>query len=132
MSSNSSVLLKPLITGAIVAGLDQYVLKTRNINESFYFGAAAAVGVYTGGMVSKAMPIDIGSGEYFDSKTVEMRVAEVGVGAGAGYALNRFVLKNDYNKNDMIMKLGVIVGADFISEYITDYLAGRKLSFLTE
>ena len=122
--SDSSILLKPIITAGIVVALDQYVMKTRNINESFYFGA--------GGMVAKAMPIDIGSGSYFDSKTVEMRVAEVAIGAGSGYAINRFVLKNEYNKNDLLMKLGIIAGADFVAEYLTDYLAGRKLSFLTE
>ena len=130
--SDSSILLKPIITAGIVVALDQYVMKTRNINESFYFGAAAAVGTYAGGMVAKAMPIDIGSGSYFDSKTVEMRVAEVAIGAGSGYAINRFVLKNEYNKNDLIMKLGIIAGSDFVAEYLTDYLAGRKLSFLTE
>jgi len=30
----------------------------------------------------------------------------------------------------MMMKLAVIAGADFISEYITDYLEGKPLSFL--
>ena len=132
MSTDSTILMKPLITAAVVVAIDQYVMKTRSMNDSLYFGAAAAVGVYAGGMVSKAMPIDIGSGAYFDSKTVEARAAEIAIGAGGGYAINRFVLKNDFNQNDLIMKLGVIVAADFIAEYASDYITGKKLSFLTE
>ena len=65
-----------------------------------------------------------------DPRTLEGRVLEVGLGTGATYALNKFVFLNDLNPNDLMMKVGVIVAADFVAEYIDDYLAGRPLSFL--
>jgi len=68
-----------------------------------------------------------GSGGMVDPKTLEERILEIG---RAVYSINRFVLNNDLRPNDLMMKAGVIAAADFISEYIDDYLAGRPLSFL--
>lgn len=129
MSENT--LLKPIVMGATIVALDKFVMKTTNMNESLYFGLAGAVGVYTGGMVAKAMPLPLPSGEYFDGKTLEMRIAEIGIGAGVGYALNKYALKNDYNSKNMLNKLGVLAVSDFIAEYAVDYIQGRKLSFFT-
>jgi hypothetical protein len=130
MSENT--LLKPLITGATVVAIDKFVMKNDNMNESLYFGAAAAAGIYGGSMVAKAMPLTLPSGDYFDGKTVELRVAEVTVGAGIAYALNKYVLKNDYSQDQMLNKLAVIAVADFIREYAVDYLQGNKLAYFTE
>ena len=129
MSENT--LLKPIVMGATVVALDKFVMKTPNMNESLYFGLAGAVGVYGGSMVAKALPLPLPSGEYFDGKTLEMRIAEIGIGAGGAYALNKFVLLNDYNSRNMLNKVALLAGADFISEYLVDYLQGRKLSFFT-
>jgi len=117
--------------GATVIALDKFVMKTPNMKESLYFGLAGAVGVYAGQMVAKALPLPLPSGEYFDGKTLEMRIAEIGIGAGGAYALNRYVLKNDYNSRNMLNKVALIAAADFISEYAVEYVQGRKLSFFT-
>jgi hypothetical protein len=129
MSENT--LLKPIVMGATVVALDKFVMKNQNMNESLYFGLAGAVGAYGGAMVAKAMPLPLPSGDYFDGKTLEMRIAEIGVGAGVGYALNKYALKNDFNQKNMLNKLGILAVSDFISEYAVDYLQGRNLSFFT-
>ena len=129
MSENT--LLKPIVMGATVVALDKFVMKNQNMNESLYFGVAGAAGAYFGAMTAKAMPLPLPSGEYFDGKTLEMRIAEIGIGAGVGYALNKFVLKNDFNKQNMLNKLGILAGADFIAEYAVDYIQGRAPSFFT-
>jgi len=129
MSENT--LLKPIVMGATIVALDKFVMKNENMNESLYFGLAGSIGVYTGGMVAKALPLPLPSGEYFDGKTLEMRLAEVGVGAGVAYAINMYALKNDYSQNDMLNKLALLAAADFIAEYAVDYLQGRKLAFFT-
>jgi hypothetical protein len=66
----------------------------------------------------------------YDVKTLETRLAEVGIAGLGGYALNKFVLNNDLRPNDMLQKVGLIVAADFVSEYVDDYLSGRPLEFL--
>jgi hypothetical protein len=125
MSSN----LKPLLTGAVIIGLDKYALGQTNLNSSIYFGVAGAVRIFAAQIVTPMIPKQ-GSGTMIDPRTLEGRILEVGLGTGSTYVLNRFVLNNDLNPNDLLMKVGVIAGADFISEYIDDYLSGRPLSFL--
>ena len=129
---SETTLLKPLVMGATIVALDKFVMKTQNMNESLYFGLAGAVGAYGGAMVAKAMPLPLPSGDYFDGKTLEMRIAEIGIGAGVGYALNKYAMKNDFNSRNMLNKLGLLAAADFISEYAVDYLSGRKLAFFTD
>ena len=130
MSENT--LLKPLITGATVVAIDKFVMKNDNMNESLYFGVAAAAGIYGGSMIAKAMPLPLPSGDYFSGKTVELRVAEVTVGAGVAYTINKYALKNDYSQDQMLNKLAVLAVSDFIAEYAVDYLQGNKLAYFTE
>jgi hypothetical protein len=65
-----------------------------------------------------------------DTKTLETRVLEIAIGTGATVAINKFVLNNDLRPNDILQKVGVILAADFVSEYIDDYMNNRPLSFL--
>ena len=129
---SESTILKPLITGATVVALDKLIMKNDNMNESMYFGVAAMAGIYGGSMIAKAMPLPLPSGEYFSGKTVELRVADITVGVGAAYVINKVALKNDYSQDQMLNKLAVLAVADFISEYAVDYLQGNKLSYFTE
>ena len=125
MSSN----LKPILAGAVIVAIDKYALNQQNLNNSIYFGIAGAVGIFGAQIVTPLIP-NQGSGTMIDPRTLEGRVLEVGLGTGATYALNKFVFLNDLNPNDLMMKVGVIVAADFVAEYVDDYLAGRPLSFL--
>ena len=125
----SSLMQKPLLMAGAVVALDRFVLKNSNLNNSLYFGVAGAIGIYMGGMVAKAIPLPLPSGDYFDGKTLELRIAEITIGTGVAYGLNRFVLKNDFNKNEMMKKVGVLAVADVISELADDYLSSRPLSF---
>ncbi len=121
--------LKPIVTAGAIVALDKFVLNQQNLNSSLYFGVAGAAGIYAAQMIVPMIP-NQKSGSMIDAKTLEGRILEVGLGAGAVYAMNRYVLNNDLRPNDMAMKLAVIVGADFIGEYVTDYIEGRPLSFL--
>ena len=51
-------------------------------------------------------------------------------GTGASYAINTYVLKNTNYYDDIYKRLGVIVAADFIGEYISDYMTGEPLQYL--
>ena len=111
MSSN----LKPILAGAVIVALDKYALNQQNLNNSIYFGIAGAVGIFGAQIVTPLIP-NQGSGTMIDPRTLEGRVLEVGLGTGATYALNKFVFLNDLNPNDLMMKVGVIVAADFVAE----------------
>ena len=130
MSSNSFT--KPLITGGLVVAGDKFIFEEPDMTKSLYFGAATALGVAAATQVSHmagSLLPNLGKAGFIDSKTLEIRILEIGFGAGAAYGLNRYVLKNDFQYNQMMNKLALIAGADFVAEYITDYLENRPLSF---
>jgi hypothetical protein len=128
-STNSSY-LKPLITGAVAVAGDRFLLNQLDMNKSLYFGGAVAAGTFLGAMVGDSIPVVIPEGgTYYDAKTLEQRLAEVGASAAAAYVINTQILKNDYQFSQMYSKLALIAGSDFIAEYIVDYYENRNLSF---
>ena len=128
MSNNN---LKPFLVGGIIVAADKFVLNQPNMNSSLHFGVAGVAGIYLAQNVSQMLPSNQGQiTTMIDVKTLETRMLEVSLGAAATYGINKFALKNDLKPNELIQKIGVIVAADFVGEYIDDYIAGRPLSFL--
>ena len=123
--------LKPFLTGGAIIALDKFVLNQQDMNSSLYFGVAGVAGLFASQLLVPMLPNNQGTfSDMVDTKTLETRVLEVGLGTGATFAINKFVLNNDIRPNDLLQKVGVIVAADFISEYIDDYMNNRALSFL--
>ena len=81
-------------------------------------------------MVVPMLPDQPSMSTYIDTKTLETRILEIGLGTGATYGINKFILNNDIRPNDAIQRLGVIAAAVFISKYIDDYMNNRALAFL--
>ena len=127
--SNSN--LKPFLVGGLIIAADKFLLNQPNMNSSLYFGISGVAGIYLSQNLAQMLPSNQGQiSTMIDVKTLETRMLEVSLGAGATYAINKFALKNDLRPNDLLNKVGVILAADFIGEYIDDYIAGRPLSFL--
>ena len=122
---------KPIAMAACVVAADKYILGETDMNRSLYFGAAGAIGVYAAGLVAPLVPFEtfLPDGSFTDGRTLEIRLLEVGVSTGVGFVLNKFVLKNEYYMDQELKKIAVLAGADFVSEYIDDYISGRPLSF---
>jgi hypothetical protein len=96
-TSTNSAYLKPLITGAVAVAGDRFLLNQLDMNKSLYFGGAVAAGTFLGAMVGDSIPVVIPEGgTYYDAKTLEQRLAEVGASAVAAYVINTQILKNDY------------------------------------
>ena len=93
-------------------------------------GASAGIGVALGGFVGSSLPaVNFGNQAYFgNGKGVTQRVSEIGIGVGASYIINNYVLKNTGFRDSYINQIGVIVAADLAGEYISDYVAGRPLA----
>ena len=122
---------KPFFTGGIIIALDKFVLMQPDMNSSLYFGVAGAIGIFAAQYVVPMLPNNQAQiSTMLDTKTLETRVLEIGLGTGATYAINKFVMNNDLRPNDLLQKVGVILAADFVAEYIDDYMNNRPLSFL--
>ena len=127
--SNSN--LKPFLVGGLIVAADKFILNQPNMNSSLYFGAFGIIGIYLAQNLKQMLPSNQGQiSTMIDVKTLETRMLEVSLGAGATYAINKFALKTYLKPNELIQKVGVIVAADFIGEYLDDYIARRPLSFL--
>ena len=101
------------------------------MNSSLYFGVAGVVGIFAGQYIAPILPNNQAQiSTMLDTKTLETRVLEIFIGAGATVAINKLVLNNDLRPNDILQKVGVILAADFVAEYIDDYMNNRALSFL--
>ena len=123
--------IKPIaMAGCVIAG-DKFILKETDMNRSMYLGAAGAAGVLAAQMVAPMITTNISmiNGAYTDSKTLELRVLAISGAVGVAFVLNKFVLKNEIYVNNDLNKIALLAGADFVAEYIDDYLSGRTLSF---
>jgi len=129
MSSNSDFVIKPLATAAVAVAIDQFILKN-DMNRSMYLGLASGVGASLGSSIGFLPPVNFGMQSFFgNGKGVTQRITEMGVGVGAAYVINNYVLKNTGFRDNFTNQIGVIVAADLAGEYISDYIAGRPLAF---
>ncbi len=127
MNSN----LKPFLVGGLIVAADKFVLNQQDMNSSLYFGVAGVAGIYAAQNLKQMLPSNQGQiSTMIDVKTLATRMLEVSLGAGATYAMNKFAFNNDLRPNDLLQKVGVIIAADFVAEYIDDYMNNRPLSFL--
>ena len=130
--STSDSFVKSIATGATTFLIDKFIFNESNFNRSAILGASSAVGAYLGIMtgsfipdLSNSLPVFLGNG-----KGLLERVAEIGIGSGTAYTINRFILKNNSYKENMTNKLITLTVGDIVGEYISDFVAGRPLSIL--
>ena len=129
MSKIDSKLVKPVIAFGTAIAIDRFYFQERDLNSSMYFAGATAAGIYFGSIVGGMAP-DMAYGILGNGKQVEERITEIALGSASAYALNKYVFKNDYSRDQMIYKLVAIAACDFVGELGSDLLAGRPLDFL--
>lgn len=120
----SHAVAKPLVAGLVAAAADHLVMKNPDIKGCALFGAAVGGGIFA---VSWVEPI---VSPFFPTKTpmgnigkaLEGRIVEILCGSAGAYALNRFVLKNEFNSNNMTKKVGIVIAADLAGETVCELL----------
>ena len=94
-SSSMSDYVKPLVGAATAIALDKFVLINPNMMSSAYFGTSVGGAQFFVGMFNASVPrclpgiAAIGA----SGVTLSKRAAEITAGAGAAYAINKFVLR---------------------------------------
>ena len=137
MSSSSSSsdidYFKIIATAGSAAAIDMFIFGENNINNTGVIAVSAGAGAWIGSMVgtslpdlSSSLPVFLGNG-----KGLMQRALEIGSGVGAGYAINKFVLKSGGYRENMTNKLITFAAADVIGEYASDYINGRPLSLVS-
>ena len=127
-SSINPIVLKSLISVPIAYVLDQKVLKEGDMYSSGYFAASVGAGIYVGSTFGSTVAASIPSVPQSYIGIAE-RVSEISLGAGASWALNKWVLKNDkYGTGNS--RIAVIAGADILSTLIVEYVSGQPLMII--
>ena len=124
-------ILKAVVAGGVAAAADHLVMKNPDLKSCAMFGGATAAGVFGVSLVIdpllKMIPTHTPIGNL--GKGIEQRVLEC-CGATAGvYAMNKFLLHNEYSMKEMLPKLAIIAIADLIGEGVSDVMMGEKLDF---
>ena len=128
---SNSDFIKPIAMAACVIAGDKYIFNEPDMNRSLWFGASGAAGVYAARLVAPIVPFEamLPDGTFTDGRTLELRLLEIAGATGVGYVVNRYVLKNEVFSDIQYRKMALLAGADFVSEYIDDYMNNRALSF---
>ena len=122
----------PLISGAVVVALDKFVLGENNMTRSAYLGAAAVGGIYAGQTIAPMVPFysSLPSSTLYNNKTLELRLLEIGLGAGAAYGLTKFT-DIRYTPSEIQQKVGILVAGSIAGTYIADYLNSKPMTYLS-
>ena len=120
----SHAVAKPLFAGLAAAAADHYLMQNPTLKDNAMFGAAVGAGIFAVSwvepLVSPLFPTKTPMGNM--GKALEGRIVEIACGSAAAYALNRFVLKNEFNPRNMMKKIGIVAAADLVGETVCEFL----------
>ena len=127
----NAVFIKPVVAGAIAGLGEKYILHGSNIT-SLYFGGAVAAGIMVSGTIGALIEPHVPTSTSIASmlgKSLEARIIEVSTAGAASYAVNRFVLHNEWrtDMNSLLMRIGIIAVADVVAESVVDVLVHAHL-----
>jgi len=98
------------------------------MTNNAYFGASVGAGILVGSMIGSTVPSIMQDTAYYNDKTIAQRSFEIIGGTSTSYALIQMTTPN---YGDFYKRIGIVVATDFISEYLTDYIIGNQLSYLS-
>jgi hypothetical protein len=137
MSSSSSSydpdIVKALGSAGVAFALDKFYMGQQDMQKSAMFAAAVGVGNYTSSYLinNDVIPIVLPDmGTFANGVAVQARIQEIALGAGASYALNRFVFKQTVSNNEFMKQIGIVIAADLGGEIIKDYMVGDSINVL--
>jgi hypothetical protein len=120
----SHAVAKPLVAGVAAGIADHFFMKNTNMKSNAYFGAAVGAGIFSVSwiepIVAPLFPTHTPIGAI--GENLEGRVVEIALGSASAYAMNKYILKNEYTNQDMLYKLGIVVAADLIGETVCEFL----------
>ena len=120
----SHAVAKPLVAGITAGVADRFIMKNDDLKSNLMFAGAVGAGIasvsWIEPIVSPMFPTSTPLGHI--SKSLEGRIVEIACGSASAYALNKFVLHNEYTSHDLLMKLAIVAGADLVGETVCELL----------
>ena len=128
---------KAVIAFGISASIDKFIYKSPNIKNTLILASVAGASNYIASSLqeSNLIPslqiIEAYNSETINIKTIEQRIIEISLSGLGAYTVNNQILKNmraNLTIQDCVM---LFVAPSIIAEYVTDYVFGQKLSYLS-
>ena len=120
----SASIVKPMVAATTILLIDKFYFKINNITSNIYFAGSVGVGVFAsssiGEMTRNLFPTNTAIGSL--GKNLESRIVEVVCGSTSVYAMNRFILHNEFKVSDMIPRIIAIGVADIVAESISEMI----------
>ena len=133
---NNEKNFKALVCGVVGMSIDKFIYKSPYIKNTIILGACISGSNYIAstiqesGMIPTISIAETYNSENINIKTIEQRLIELSLGIGSAYAVNTIVLKNMRPNLPIQDILFIFGGSSVISEYLTDYMFSKKLSYL--
>ena len=133
---NNEKNFKALVCGVVGMSIDKFIYKSPYIKNTIILGACISSSNYIAstiqesGMIPTISIAETYNSENINIKTIEQRLIELSLGIGSAYAVNTIVLKNMRPNLPIQDILFIFGGSSVISEYLTDYMFSKKLSYL--
>ena len=128
---------KAVVAFGVSASIDKFVYRSPNIKNTLILASIAGVSNYVASTVQEnnLIPslqiIEAYNSETINIKTIEQRIIEISLSGLGAYTVNNQILKNmraNLTIQDCVM---LFVAPSIIAEYVTDYVFGQKLSYLS-
>lgn len=127
MSKSSNSVMKPLFAGAVAFGIQRYYLN-KDQNQAMYFGGAVAAGQYVADMFSPSLKPMFGA----TGGSLIEKVVELGSSGASAIVLNKYVLKNESYRDNMMQDASTIVVANVASELLDDMWNNKKIDYFSD
>ena len=121
----SASIVKPIIASGVILAIDCFYFKNLNLKSNLYFAGSVGGGTFVSSSIAESTRNMMPTNTMMRSlgKNLESRILEIASVSAVAYGTNRFVLKNEYNINDMGMRLVAIAIGDLISEAVSGFVS---------
>ena len=128
---------KAIVAFGVSASIDKFIYKSPNIKNTLILASVAGASNYIANslqesnLIPSLQVIEAYNTETINIKTIEQRIIEISLSGLGAYTVNNQILKNMRPNLSIQDCLMLFVAPSIIAEYVTDYVFGQKLSYLS-
>ena len=128
---------KAIVAFSVSASIDKFIYKSPNVKNTLVMASIAGASNFIAStlqennLIPSLQVIEAYNSETINIKTIEQRIIEISLAGLGSYTVNNQILKNMRPNLSIQDCLMLFVAPSLIAEYVTDYVFGQKLSYLS-
>lgn len=127
---NNKKIFKACMTGVLVAAAENQVMNNYDLKSCALSGGAAAAGVFGSSIVIEQVMTMMPTYKFAGEATsgIEQRIIEGLCGSASSYAINYFLLNNEYSAQQMLPKMAIIAVSTVLAETAADVFMSEDIN----